>query len=75
MAKNGVWRPGPRRKRPKTDPEANLETQIKFDNPDDAELEPEQDLSAVVDDVDSQVVLDNPDDGDLYPPGEEPGNG
>ena len=54
---------------------SDLATQVKFDNPDDAELEPEAESIAAIENMRTQIVLDNPDDGDLYPPGEEPGVG
>ena len=54
-------------------PHSELASQVTIDNPDDAELVPEAESVAAIEDAPTQVVLDNPDDGDLYDVGHEPG--
>ncbi len=44
----------------------DVDTLVKFDNPDDAELEPESDSLPLAEDADTLVALDNPDDADMY---------
>src|SRR5687768_4492896 len=44
-------------------PHSELASQVTIDNPDDAELVPEAESVAAIEDAPTQVVLDNPDDG------------
>ncbi|MFS8629393.1 MAG: hypothetical protein FWJ73_08590 [Limnochordales bacterium] len=52
--------------RPRKPSVPDLESQVMFDNPDDAELVPQSDSLAAVEDAETLVALDNPDDADMY---------